>query len=75
MVSSNADDARDEPSNSRFALKFTPAEWRHVLEDPSFLADRDNSYRAPRKLMGVPVEIIPDHSFVEGAPLKASKAS
>ena len=67
MADSTADGAREEPSERRFALRFTPAEWRHVLEDPSFLADRDNSYRAPRKLMGLPVEIVPDHSFIEGA--------
>jgi hypothetical protein len=43
-------------------LRFTPAEWRRLLEDASFLRDRDNSY-APRRLMGVPVEIVPDHRF------------
>ncbi|MEO6340878.1 MAG: hypothetical protein ABIO39_12610 [Caulobacteraceae bacterium] len=75
MESSNADDARDEPSESQFALRFTPAEWRHVLEDPSFLADRDNSYRAPRRLMGVPVEIVPDHSFIEGVAPIGTKPS
>ena len=41
-------------------LRFTPAEWRVLLEDPSFLTDPDNSYR-PRRLMGLPVEIVPDH--------------
>ena len=64
MASANADAANDEPSKSQYALKFTPAEWRQVLEDPCFLADRGNSYRAPRRLMGVPVEIVPDHSFM-----------
>lgn len=63
MASSYDDDAQGDAAQSHFALRFTPAEWRHVLEDPSFLADSDNSYAAPRKLMGVPVEIIPDHSF------------
>jgi hypothetical protein len=43
-------------------LRFTPAEWRCLLEDVSFLRDRDNSY-APRRLMGLPVEIVPDHRF------------
>jgi hypothetical protein len=42
-------------------LAFTPAEWRHILEDPAFLSDEDNSYAAPRRLMGVPVTIVPDH--------------
>lgn len=50
------------PANSKAPLRFTPAEWRRVLEDASFLRDRDNSY-APRRLMGVPVEIVPDHRF------------
>jgi hypothetical protein len=33
-----------------------------VLEDAAFLRDGDNSY-APRRLMGLPVEIVPDHRF------------
>ena len=43
-------------------LTFTPAEWRWLLEDPGFLDDEDNSYRVPRRLMGLPVQIVPDHS-------------
>jgi hypothetical protein len=46
-----------------YAFRLTPAEWRQVLADGSFLRDPDNSIR-PRRLMGVPVEIIPDHRFV-----------
>jgi hypothetical protein len=46
----------------RIALRFTPAEWRRLLEDAAFLRDRDNSY-APRRLMGLPVEIVPVHRF------------
>ena len=46
-----------------FALHFTPAEWRSFLEDASFLDAEDNSYCPPRRLMGVPVEIVPDHRF------------
>jgi DNA-binding IclR family transcriptional regulator len=49
-------------SSGKVALRFTPAEWRRLLEDASFLRDRDNSY-APRRLMGLPVEIVPDHRF------------
>ena len=45
---------------SVYAFRLTPAEWRQVLADGSFLRDPDNSIR-PRRLMGVPVEIIPDH--------------
>jgi hypothetical protein len=50
------------PAKGRVTLRFTPAEWRCLLEDVSFLRDRDNSY-APRRLMGLPVEIVPDHRF------------
>jgi hypothetical protein len=50
------------PPNPQAPLRFTPAEWRRLLEDASFLRDCDNSY-APRRLMGVPVEIVPDHRF------------
>jgi hypothetical protein len=50
-------------AESKFAFHFTPAEWRHVLEDARFLRDWDNSYRTPRRLMGVPVEIVPSHEF------------
>ena len=41
-------------------LRFTPAEWRVLLEDRSFLDEPDNDF-APRRLMGLPVEIVPDH--------------
>jgi hypothetical protein len=49
-------------STAKAPLRFTPAEWRRVLEDAAFLRDGDNSY-APRRLMGLPVEIVPDHRF------------
>ena len=44
-------------------LTFTPAEWRHILEDMDFLSDPDNQYVVPRRLMGLPVEIVPDHDI------------
>jgi hypothetical protein len=46
-----------------YALHLTPAEWHRLLADQSFLSDPDNSF-SPRRLMGVPVEIIPDHRFI-----------
>jgi hypothetical protein len=46
---------------SQFRLRFTPAEWRHLLEDPAFLKQGDNSFSPPRRLMGLSVEIVPDH--------------
>lgn len=44
-------------------LHFTPAEWRVLLEDRSFLADADNRFEPPRRLMGIAVRIVPDHRF------------
>jgi hypothetical protein len=49
----------------RFVLRLTPAEWRSVLRDGSFLKDPDNCC-SPRRLMSVPVEIVPDHRLVLG---------
>ncbi len=42
-------------------LHFTPAEWRRLLDHPAFLSQHDNSYSVPRRLMGLPVRIVPDH--------------
>ncbi|MDB5427287.1 MAG: hypothetical protein JWR47_2799 [Phenylobacterium sp.] len=63
MASFNATFQTDRSSDSGVALRFTPAEWRAVLEDRGFLASGDNRFESPRKLMGVPVEIVPDHRF------------
>lgn len=49
--------------NGHAVLHFTPSEWRSILEDPDFLRDRDNDYRAPRRWLGVEVQIVPDHRF------------
>lgn len=38
-------------------LRLSPAEWRRILEDPTFLRDEDNAY-APRRFHGLPVEIV-----------------
>jgi hypothetical protein len=46
-----------------YALRFTPAEWHHLLSDPRFLKDRYSNPFPPRRLMGVAVEIVPDHRF------------
>jgi len=46
-----------------YAFHLTPAEWHRLLADHSFLSDPDNSC-SPRRLMGVPVQIIPDHRFI-----------
>ena len=61
MADQTADDraARER----RFTLRFTPAEWRALLRDAAFLNDADNRYCPPRRLMGVAVEIVPDHRF------------
>ena len=59
----NVNTQTDGAPNHAFALRFTPAEWRRLLEDRHFLAEADNRYCPPRRLMGVPVEIVPDHRF------------
>ena len=46
-----------------YAFRLTPAEWRQLLADGSFLCDPDNCIR-PRRLMGVPVVIVPDHRLI-----------
>ncbi|HLZ82292.1 MAG TPA: hypothetical protein VKQ54_01915 [Caulobacteraceae bacterium] len=52
----------------RFSFRFTPAEWRRLLDDPAFLTDPDNSWRSPRRLMGVAVEIIPSRDLAWTTP-------
>jgi len=54
---------RGVADRSVYAFRLTPAEWHRVLADQSFLRDPDNSI-SPRRLMGVPVEIVPDHRFL-----------
>ncbi len=61
MPSSNQSEPATRPGQLPRALTFTPAEWRHLLDDPSFLRQPDNSYQAPRRLMGLPVRIVPGH--------------
>ena len=51
------------PPEGEAVLHFTPAEWCKLLEDAGFLDEPDNDYSTPRRLMGVPVEIVPDHHF------------
>jgi len=54
------DTANDDLPHAAYAFRLTPAEWRSVLEDAAFFRDPGNSIR-PRRLMGVPVQIVPDH--------------
>jgi hypothetical protein len=54
---------RKRQGDGPVALRFTPAEWRVLIDDGSFLTQPDNRYSPPRRLMGVPVEIVPDHRF------------
>ncbi len=60
MDSATPEAARRRAGAHGFTLRFTPAEWKTLLEDSTFLRDADNSYW-PRRLMGVPVQIVPDH--------------
>jgi len=50
-----------EPKRFPRPLHFTPAEWRRLLDGPAFLSHHGNSYSVPRRLMGLPVRIVPDH--------------
>lgn len=63
MPTLSADFHLDRRPDGAFALHLTPAEWRAFLEDPDFLDDPDNSFARPRRLMGLLVEIVPDHTF------------
>ena len=54
----NGSHAEAQPS---FKFRFTPAEWRMVLEDDDFFEQPDNSY-FPRLWLGIPVEIVPAHT-------------
>jgi hypothetical protein len=54
---------QDEIRPTFGTLRFTPAEWRVLLEDRSFLEQPDNAYAPPRKLMGLPVVIVRDHRW------------
>lgn len=58
--------ANGATASPAYAFRLTPAEWHRLLADQSFLSDPDNSF-SPRRLMGVPVQIIPDHRFVLAA--------
>ncbi|THD55954.1 hypothetical protein [Phenylobacterium sp.] len=58
-----SDFRRERQDDGSVALHFTPAEWRVLIEDRSFLSQPDNHYSLPRRWMGVPVEIVPDHGF------------
>jgi hypothetical protein len=52
----------DRLPGQAFALHFTPAEWRLIIEDPDFLVGLGNAW-APRRLWGLAVKIVPDHRF------------
>jgi hypothetical protein len=44
-------------------LRFTPSQWRSILESHSFLERPDNCFQHPRRFLGAQVQIIPDESF------------
>jgi hypothetical protein len=60
MQTSSRTTTDDGARRTPYTFRLTPAEWRQILADETFLYDPGNSYR-PRRLMGVPVEIIPGH--------------
>ena len=61
MTDQTADWDADQRHGQALSPRFTPAEWRHLLEGAAFLTQGDNSYRPPRRFMGIPVRIVPDH--------------
>jgi hypothetical protein len=44
-------------------LRFTPSQWRAILESHGFLDRPDNRFQHPRRFLGASVQIIPDESF------------
>ncbi len=44
-------------------LRFTPSQWRAILESHGFLDRPDNRFQHPRRFLGARVQIIPDESF------------
>jgi hypothetical protein len=44
-------------------LRFTPSQWRAILESHGFLERPDNRFQHPRRFLGAWVQIIPDESF------------
>lgn len=62
--------AKFEPTrrpDGGYAFHLTPSEWRAVIEDEGFLRRPDNDW-LPRRLMGLPVEIVPDRTPPHRAP-------
>ncbi len=48
---------------ARSVLRFTPPQWRAILESQGFLDRPDNRFEHPRRFLGARVQIIPDESF------------
>jgi hypothetical protein len=44
-------------------VRFTPSQWRAILESRDFLDRPDNRFQHPRRFRGASVQIIPDESF------------
>jgi len=44
-------------------VRFTPSQWRVILESHGFLDRPDNRFQHPRRFRGASVQIIPDESF------------
>jgi len=50
-------------SKAQGILRFTPSQWRAILESHGFLDRPDNRFQHPRRFLGASVQIIPDESF------------
>ena len=44
-------------------LRFTPSQWRAILESHDFLERPNTCFQHPRRFQGARVQIIPDESF------------
>jgi len=60
---SQTDAARQPRLKGQGVLRFTPSQWRAILESHGFLDRPDNRFQHPRRFLGARVQIIPDESF------------
>jgi hypothetical protein len=60
---SQSSSASRPPFKAQGVLRFTPSQWRAILESQDFLDRPDNRFQHPRRFLGACVQIIPDESF------------
>jgi len=63
-IAATANYAAGEPRlKASGVLRFTPSQWRVILDRQDFLERPDNCFQHPRRFQGAQVQIIPDESF------------